>query len=84
MLQKLCTALDLPFESAMLSWPSGPKKEDGSWAPYWYKNVHLTTGFAKITHLRSASLNNEQKSLLKKCMPLYDQMVADAITLNID
>ncbi len=45
MLPKLCEALQIPFDQAMLSWSAGPRKEDGVWAPWWYKNVHQSTGF---------------------------------------
>ncbi|MEO6819449.1 MAG: hypothetical protein ABI266_00710 [Ginsengibacter sp.] len=46
-IRKLCDKLGIPFYSQMLSWPTGPKKEDGVWAKHWYKNVHETTGFEK-------------------------------------
>ena len=46
-LKKLCEKIRIPFYTDMLSWPAGPKKEDGIWAEYWYKNVHQTTGFEK-------------------------------------
>jgi len=42
---QICTQLDLDFDSSVLQWPAGPRKEDGVWAPYWYKNVHASTGF---------------------------------------
>ena len=41
-----CAGLGIPFEGAMLSWPAGPKPEDGVWARHWYHNVHASTGFA--------------------------------------
>jgi len=46
-LSQLCEKLGIPFSEKMLSWPAGPRKEDGIWAKYWYNNVHLTTGFKK-------------------------------------
>ena len=42
----LCERLGLDFDPAMLSWPAGPKPEDGVWAPHWYEAVHRSTGFA--------------------------------------
>jgi len=42
---QLCDALAIPYQPEMLSWPAGPRPEDGIWAPYWYKNVHRSTGF---------------------------------------
>lgn len=45
-LQLICTRLAIPFSNAMLQWEKGGIKEDGVWAPYWYTNVHNSTGFA--------------------------------------
>lgn len=45
MLTKLCAALGIPFDPAMLSWAAGPRPEDGAWAPYWYASVEKSTGF---------------------------------------
>ena len=42
----VCTTLGLTFDPAVLSWPAGPKPEDGVWAKHWYHSVHQTTGFA--------------------------------------
>lgn len=46
MLTRLCDALGLPFDPAMLSWPKGGHPSDGIWAPHWYGAVHASTGFA--------------------------------------
>lgn len=46
MLRKLCAAIDLEFDPAMLSWPRGPRAEDGIWAAHWYGAVHNSTGIA--------------------------------------
>lgn len=46
MLRRLCDAIDLPFDPAMLRWPAGPRAEDGVWAAHWYGAVHQSTGFA--------------------------------------
>lgn len=45
MLAKLCRALEIPFDRAMLTWPAGPRESDGPWAPYWYDAVQASTGF---------------------------------------
>ena len=37
------------FRGRVLSWPAGPKPEDGVWAKHWYHNVHASTGFAPYT-----------------------------------
>jgi hypothetical protein len=46
-LTQLCERVGIPFYRAMLQWPAGPKPYDGVWAPYWYANVHRSTGFEK-------------------------------------
>ena len=46
MLRKLCDAIGLEFDPAMLAWEAGPKPFDGAWAPHWYGAVHRSTGFA--------------------------------------
>ena len=46
MLRKLCDAIDLRFDPAMLSWKAGPRADDGVWAAHWYNAVHQSTGFA--------------------------------------
>ena len=45
MLQKLCHALDIEWDSAMLAWTRGPHQEDGIWGSHWYDKVNASTGF---------------------------------------
>ena len=45
MLRRLCEAIGLPFDPAMLSWPAGGHPDDGVWAAHWYGSVHRSTGF---------------------------------------
>lgn len=74
-LSAVCGRLGLEFDEAMLSWPPGPKPEDGAWAPYWYDSVHKSTGFAPYApspHPVSARL----ESVLDEAMPLYERLVA--------
>lgn len=44
-LSRLCTALDIGFDPAMLNWPAGRRAQDGVWAPHWYDAVWASTGF---------------------------------------
>ena len=55
---QLCERLDLEFEVAMLSWETGGNPADGVWAPYWYTNVHRSTGFAPYRRNRSRFRRN--------------------------
>ena len=45
-LTALCATLNIPFDSAMLQWPKGPKAFDGVWASHWYNAVWESTGFS--------------------------------------
>ena len=72
-LVKLCHKLGIPFYENMLSWPKGPKKEDGVWAPHWYHNVHLSTGFAPYRP-KMERFPNELQKLLETCQPLYEAL----------
>lgn len=45
LLNRLCSALEIPFDEAMLAWPAGPRDTDGVWAPAWYDTVERSTGF---------------------------------------
>ena len=77
-LRELCRRLGLPFEPAMLSWPEGPKPEDGVWARYWYKNVHTTAGFAPYRP-KTEPFPEPLKPLLAVCAPLYEQLESHAL-----
>jgi hypothetical protein len=44
-LERLCTALGIPYRPSMLRWPAGRRATDGVWAPAWYLSVERSTGF---------------------------------------
>lgn len=74
-LETLCSAIALPFEPAMLSWPAGGHKEDGVWASHWYGAVHQSTGFgAREGGL--PVLDDAYKRLLAQALPIYRDMEA--------
>lgn len=72
-LAALCARLGVPFEAAMLSWPAGPKPEDGCWAPNWYANVHRSTHFAPYRPA-TASFPDDLLDLLAACEPYYRRL----------
>ena len=72
-LKSLCNKLGLPFESAMLEWEKGPIPEDGSWAKYWYSNVHNSTGFTKQKTSERA-LPKRCEALLEEALPYYEKL----------
>src|SRR3954471_4393958 len=45
MLERLCNALEIPWDSAMLSWEPGPRATDGIWGSHWYDAVNRSSGF---------------------------------------
>jgi len=77
-LRRACAGLGVPFEAAMLSWPAGPKPEDGVWARYWYHNVHASTGFAPYQPY-TEPFPDRLKPLLQECLPIYERLQEYAI-----
>jgi hypothetical protein len=72
-LKHVCTYIGIPFESSMLQWAPGPKPYDGVWAPYWYKNVHQTTGFERQT-TSGRPLPDRLKPLYEEAMRYYEKL----------
>ena len=77
-LRQLCERLGLVFETAMLSWEPGGIPADGVWAPYWYGNVHRSTGFAPYRP-KSEPFPAELEDVLAACSPHYEALRTDAI-----
>jgi hypothetical protein len=73
-LTALCAAFGLDLEERMLSWPAGPKPEDGPWAPHWYGSVHRSTRFGPPPSV-PVVLDEAQQELLTRCRPLYDRLL---------
>jgi hypothetical protein len=79
MLEKLCDAIGLDFDPAMLSWPEGGHKDDGVWAPHWYGAVWNSTGFAGAEG-PLPRLEGDAAELCEEAMPYYLQMAPNALT----
>lgn len=77
-LKKLCTYLGIPWEENMLSWEAGPRLEDGVWAPYWYANVHQSTGFQPYVE-KTYELPPHLEEIAEKCWPLYEELLENAL-----
>lgn len=77
-LEKLCSAIGISFDEAMLSWEKGERPEDGVWAKHWYQNVHKSTGF-KPYQPKTEPFPEELKPLLEECMPIYERLSALSI-----
>ena len=76
-LNALCGQIGLEFTPAMLSWPAGPRAEDGVWAPHWYHAVHESTGFGKYTP--KSGFPERLKPLLAECEPWYERLYEKSI-----
>lgn len=75
MLRKLCDAIGLDFDPAMLSWPAGGHADDGVWASHWYNAVHKSTGFAGAEG-PLPELDDEAAELCAQALPYYDRLAA--------
>jgi hypothetical protein len=73
-IRDLCEKAGINFDEAMLSWPMGPRPEDGVWAPHWYASIHNSTGF-KPYQLKEDPFPEELKPLLEECLPIFDRIM---------
>ncbi len=76
-LQRLCDALRIPFDPAMLAWPAGRRDSDGVWAAHWYMSVEASTGLAKPS--RTRPLPEHLRPLAEQCRPYYDRLAQHRI-----
>lgn len=80
-LRRLCEAIDIPFDAAMLSWKTGRRPEDGAWAPYWYHSVENSTGFAPHPEARPTIPRFHQK-LLQLCEKDFSALAQYKLFIN--
>mgnify|MGYP002629490466 CR=1 FL=1 len=73
MLHALCDAIAIPFDEAMLHWPTGRRDSDGVWAAHWYHNVEASSGFAPYTP-QEIDLNPDHAALAEACEPHYQEL----------
>lgn len=78
MLRRLCAAIGLPFDPAMLAWDSGRRDSDGVWGAYWYGSVEGSTGFAP-PEPEPAALDGALAALAAAARPSYDRLRAHAL-----
>ena len=77
-LAAVCERLGLAFDEAMLSWPPGPKPEDGVWGRPWYTRLHETTGFEPYQP-KTEPLPPELDGIYAECAPRYERLSEYAI-----
>jgi Sulfotransferase domain len=78
-LRRLCDALGLAFHPAMLQWAAGPHPADGVWAPYWYGNVHQSTGFLPPETDPPPVLPPHLAAICQQALPYYERLKRQAI-----
>jgi len=76
-LGKLCAALGIAFDDAMLAWPAGRRDSDGVWAPAWYDAVEASTGFGPPRpEAGRDDLNDDLRRIADAARPHYERLAA--------
>ena len=74
-LSRLCEALGIAWDPAMLSWAPGPRATDGVWAAHWYNAVEKSTGFGE-PDTGPVELSQEDRRLAERMRPYYERLAA--------
>jgi len=77
-LSRLCAALRIPWDRAMLSWAPGRRETDGPWAAHWYGSVEASTGFGS-PDTDAVELPEGAQRLADRCRPYYERLAAHRI-----
>ena len=77
-LSKLCEALGICWDPAMLSWAPGRRATDGPWAPHWYAAVEASSGF-HLPETEPVALPDDARRLADQCQPFYERLERFAI-----
>lgn len=77
-LSTLCERLGIDFHPEMLSWQPGARPEDGVWAPFWYQNVHQSSGLQPYRPKKQL-LPERLEPLWRQCLPYYEKLSEKAI-----
>ena len=72
-LRLLCDAISVPFDQAMLSWPSGLRETDGIWAKHWYDAVAKSTSFEPYKP-RQGNVPDALREVYEQCQQCYEQL----------
>ena len=73
MLEKLCAALGVGWDPAMLRWKPGIRETDGIWASHWYDAVAASTGFGTPDG-DPAELDDDGRRVADACWPYYEKL----------
>ena len=72
-LARLCAALGIEWDPAMLGWAPGRRDTDGVWASHWYGAVEASTGFGPPDD-STVALDGEARAVADACRPHYDYL----------
>lgn len=76
-LRALCSAIGVPFDAGMLSWPPGPRASDGFWGAHWYASVRDSIGFGLP---RPASpVPPDLAEVVAACRPDFETLARDRL-----
>ena len=81
-LRALCRRVGVDYARGMLSWPAGPRPEDGVWAPHWYEAVHRSRGFHP--YRPKSGFPPHLGALLDECEPWYLRLYEHALRARPD
>lgn len=82
MLERLCEALGIDWDPAMLKWEPGIRETDGVWAAHWYDAVARSTGFGPPDD-RPVHLVDEARRVADHCRPFYERLAAHRLSISI-
>ena len=74
-LSRLCEALGIAWDPAMLGWAPGRRATDGVWAAHWYNAVEKSTGFGE-PDTGPVELSQEDRRLAERMRPYYERLAA--------
>jgi len=77
-LRKLCGALGLPFDRAMLAWPKGRRATDGIWAEHWYDAVERSEGFGPPSP-EPLIEDSGLRKIAERAEPLYRRLAVHVV-----
>jgi hypothetical protein len=79
LMKRLCEALGIVWDPAMLSWETGPRPTDGIWGAHWYDSVDSSSGFGPPDS-RPIALTADEQSIADACRPHYERLAQHRIT----
>jgi hypothetical protein len=79
-LSRLCEAIGVEWDPAMLRWEAGIRETDGVWASHWYDAVAASTGFGPLDR-GSVALDDDARRVADACRPFYERLAAQRITV---